>query len=369
MINEERLVGEFLQLVQIDSPTGQERKVADYLKQRLCSLGFQVEEDRAGDRFGGNTGNLIARVKGHGPCVLFCAHMDTVQPGEGIVPVLKDGVITSTGETVLGGDDKAGICAILEAVQVVKEHSLPHPDLVLVFTAAEEGGLKGAKALDAAALGAKMGYCLDAGGPVGSIVNRGPAQNQIKAVISGKAAHAGLCPEDGISAIQVAAEVIMRTRLGRIDSETTANIGIIHGGKATNIVPDRVELEGEARSLVVEKLAKQTKHMVETLEKVCLDRGATVNLSCTEAYPAIDLPENSPVIALAAEALQQLSIVPQVMQTGGGSDANIFNSWGLPTANLGIGMEKVHSCEEFIRVKDMVDIARLLVQIMKLAQG
>lgn len=367
MVNETRLVGEFLRLVQIDSPTRQERKVADYLKQRLGELGLQVQEDLAGESLCSDSGNLIARLEGQGPCLMFCAHMDTVQPGAGIVPVLEDGVITSAGETILGGDDKAGICVILEALQTVLERGLPHPKLVVVFTVAEEGGLRGAKYLDVSDLGVEMGFCLDAGGPVGSMVRRGPAQNQLQAVITGRAAHAGICPENGISAIQVAAEGIMRTRLGRIDPETTANIGVISGGKASNIVPERVELEGEARSLDVDKLAKQTRHMVETLEKVCRDRGAKLELTCIEAYPSIDLPEDSPVIRLAAEGFRLVGLVPQVIQTGGGSDANIFNGRDLPTLNLGIGMEKVHTCEEFIRVKDMVDLAKVLVKIMNLA--
>ncbi len=369
MVNEERLVQEFVDLVQISSPTRQERKVADYLKARLGELGLSVEEDNAGEKIGTDTGNLIGRLPGEGPALMFCAHMDTVEPGVGIVPVVKEGIITSAGETVLGGDDKAGICAILETLEVIKENKLFHPNLVIVFTVAEEGGLKGAKALDIPKLGAELGFCLDAGGPVGTIVSRGPAQNQLKAVIRGRAAHAGLCPEEGISAIQVAAEAIMRTQLGRIDQETTANIGVISGGKATNIIPDRVELEGEARSLDIEKLDKQTKHMTETLERVCRERGAQAEIEVAQAYPQINLDPESRVVELAVEAARQLGIVPEVTQTGGGSDANIFNGKGLPTANLGIGMEKVHSTEEFIRVKDMVDVTRLLLQIIKLAQG
>ncbi len=367
MVNQNRLLEEFLRLIQIDSPSKGERRVADYLKARLTELGFEVEEDQAGKQFGGDAGNVIARLKGGRPELMFCAHMDTVQPGEGIVPRLNDGIITSAGETILGGDDKAGVCAILEALQVLRENHLPHPGLVVVFTVAEEGGLRGAKALDIAALGAEMGYCLDAGGPVGTVINRGPAQDQFTAVISGRAAHAGISPEDGISAIQVAAEAIMRTRLGRIDPETTANIGLISGGQATNIVPERVELKGEARSLDENKLAKQTRHMRETLEEVSRKRGAKLTMDWVPSYPALNLPAESPVIRLAVKAFQRLGIVSRVSQTGGGSDANIFNSKGLPTANLGIGMEKVHSCEEFIRVKDMVDMARFLLQVVELA--
>jgi tripeptide aminopeptidase len=367
MVNQERIVQEFMHLVQISSPSKHERKVADYLIQRLENLGLSIQEDNAGEVIGGDSGNLIAHLPGSGPTLMFSAHMDTVQPGEGIVPVLEQGIISSAAETVLGGDDKAGICAILETLEIIKEHKLPHPNLEIVFTVAEEGGLKGAQALDASALHSSFGYCLDAGGPVGTIIARGPAQDRIKAIVHGKAAHAGICPEQGISAIQVAAEGIMRTRLGRIDADTTANIGVINGGTATNIVPDRVELEGEARSVVESKLDRQTQHMVETLRGVCRDKGAEAEIEYSRVYAAINLAEDSPVIDLAIKAATEAGFTPQVQTTGGGSDANVFNGKGLPTANLGIGMEKVHTTSEFIRVQDLLNSTNLLLAIVKLA--
>ncbi|MDA8442336.1 MAG: M20/M25/M40 family metallo-hydrolase [Peptococcaceae bacterium] len=368
MVSETRLVGEFFRLVQISSPSKRERHVADYLKAKLTGMGLKVEEDEAGFEIGGDTGNLIARFPGNGgPAIVFCAHMDTVQPGEGIIPVLQDGIITSQGATVLGGDDKAGISAILEAIQVIKEQNLAHPEIVIVFTVAEEGGLRGAQAVDVDSFGAEFAFCLDAGGPVGSVVNRGPAQNQLRASIYGRAAHAGICPEEGVSAIQIAAEAIMRTKLGRVDSETTANIGLISGGKATNIIPDCVELEGEARSLTDAKLAAQTEHMIETLQQVARKRGGRAEVSVQAVYPAINLAEDAPVIALTIKAAQAIGVEPQVIRTGGGSDANVLNGRGLPTANLGIGMEKVHSTDEFIRVADLINLTRLLLAIVKLA--
>ena len=369
MVNEQRVVELFSELVQISSPSKQERNIADVLKLKLAQLGLTVEEDRAGDTLGSDTGNLIARLPGNGSTVMFCAHMDTVEPGVGIVPVLQDGVFTSAAETVLGGDDKAGICAILEAVQVIKENSLPHPNLVVVFTIAEEGGLRGAKALDISQIGADMGFCLDAGGPVGTIINRGPAQIQLKAEIVGRAAHAGICPENGVSAIQVAAEGIVSMKLGRIDQHTTANIGIISGGVATNIIPEVVVLEGEARSLDPVKLEQQTEHMVKTLETVCLARNAKVKIEITPAYPAISLEQDCEVVELAIAAVRLVGLEPNVTETGGGSDANIFNGKGLPTANLGIGMEKVHTTDEFIRVQDILDVTKLLLGIIKLARA
>ncbi len=368
MVNRDRIVNEFMRLVQIPSPSKHERQVADYLIQRLNYLGLSVEEDKAGDIIGGDSGNVIGRLAGTGPALMFCAHMDTVQPGEGIQPVLEQGIISSASDTVLGGDDKAGICAILEMLEIIKENHLPHPTLEIVFTVAEEGGLRGAKALDISALQSRFGYCLDAGGAVGTIIARGPAQDKIQAVIHGKSAHAGVCPEKGISSIQVAAEAIMRTKLGRIDADTTANIGIINGGTATNIVPDRVELEGEARSLVEAKLNEQTYHMVETLKRVCRDRGAEPQIRFGRAYGSINLADDAPVIALARKAAKQAGFSAEVLTTGGGSDANIFNGKGLPTANLGIGMERVHTTNEYIKVQDLLNATSLLLKIVEFAR-
>ncbi|HEX3015916.1 MAG TPA: M20/M25/M40 family metallo-hydrolase [Desulfobacteria bacterium] len=369
MVNTERLIQEFIHLVRIPSPTLTERAIADYLTSRLKKLGFEVKEDRAGETIGGQAGNLIATLPGKGPNVMFCAHMDTVQPGEGILPIIEDGVIRSSGDTILGGDNKAAICAILEALCVISENGLNRPALTIVFTVAEEGGLRGAKALDIREINADFGFLLDASGPVGMVVNRAPAQNHLKAVIRGRAAHAGICPEQGVSAIKVAAEAIMRTRLGRIDSETTANIGLISGGEGRNIVPEQVVLEGEARSVNVQKLKNQTQHMIENWKRVAAKWGAHAEIECVEAYPAINLAEDDPVVQLAARALGNIGLTPQVRQTGGGSDANVFNGKGLTTVNLASGMEKIHTTQEYIRIKDLVDLTRLILEITNLAQG
>lgn len=366
MLNEMRLLDEFMQLVQISSPTLQERQMADCLKDKLVDLGFTVTEDDAAKQLNGSSGNLIARLPGDGPnVVMLCAHMDTVQPGVGVIPVREGEVIRSKGDTVLGGDDKAGVCAILETLRVIKENNLPHPGLVVVFTVAEEGGLRGAKALNIPSLGADFGFCLDAGGPVGAIIQKAPAQVQIHAVIQGQAAHAGICPEQGISAIQVAAEAVMRMKLGRVDADSTANIGVINGGKATNIIPASVELDGEARSLIESKLSQQTTDMVETLKRVAQNKGAKAEVEVIPTYPAMFLSKDSKVMQIAVQAARDIGLTPKLIATGGGSDANIFNGAGLPTANLAIGMEKVHSTDEFIRVKDLIDMMRFLLAIVQ----
>lgn len=367
MVNEKRITEEFIELVKIDSLSRQERKVADVLKAKLAELGLEVVEDEAGGVTGGSAGNIIARLPGtmDGPVIMFSAHMDTVEPGLGIEPLLRDGVFYSAGETILGSDNKAGVCSILEALRLIKEEGVPHPEIEVVFTIIEEQGLLGAKNLDYGILKAQYGYVLDSHGSAGTIIVRGPAQQKVEAHIRGRAAHAGLCPEDGISAIQVAALAINRMRLGRIDEESTANIGVITGGKAINIVPDIVHLKGEARSLQPGKMREQTEHMKRVLEEAAQEFGAMVSVEIEDLYMEIDLGEDQAVVAVAVRAARNLGVEPKLEATGGGSDANIFNWQGIPVANLGIGMKKVHTTEENIALADLVLNVKYMVEIIK----
>jgi len=369
MINPNRIIEEFMEMTKIDSETKNERKFADYLKAKLKDLGLEVFEDDAGSKIGGNAGNIIATLPGKidGKKILFSAHMDTVQPGEGVQPVLVDGVIKSQGDTILGADDKAGIVAILEMLRVIKEESLEHGPIQILLTIAEEGGLHGAKNLDPKHLAADLAYVLDSSGPAGHMVIQGPAQNQVEAVVYGKAAHAGIAPEEGINAIQIASRGIARMKIGRVDEETTANIGVIKGGKATNIIPDKVWLEGEARSLNRDKLDKQCRHMEECLLRAADELGGRVEVKIELNYPEISLAEDAEVIAIPKNAAQNLQLPIVLEKTGGGSDANILNGYGIPTLNLGIGMEKVHTTDEFITVENLINNARFLVEIVKVA--
>lgn len=369
MINQQRLVDEFLEMVQVDSPSKEERKIADILKEKLAELGLEVFEDGAGEKIGSGTGNLIAhlpRTPGAvQPAIFFSAHMDTVQPGCGIQPVIKEGVISSQGETILGGDDKGGIAAILEALRVVKEQNIAHGDIEVVFTVCEEVGLLGAANLDQGKLTARMGFILDAAGPVGTVIINGPAQVKLEAKIAGKAAHAGTQPEEGVSAIVAAARAISQMKLGRVDEDTTANIGIIEGGRAINIIPDLVSLKGEARSLKPAKLEAQVEHMVNCLETAARETGAQAEIKVEHLYPHIDLEPDAPAVRAAVAAGAKVGIQTRLEATGGGSDANIFNGKGFATVNLGIGMSKVHTVDEFIKVEDLVNTARLLTAIVE----
>ncbi|HHY14621.1 MAG TPA: M20/M25/M40 family metallo-hydrolase [Firmicutes bacterium] len=365
-INQKRLVDEFLELVQIDSATKDERKIADALLAKLSALGISAAEDDTAQKIGGTAGNILAVLDGgkDSPPLLFCAHMDRVEPGLGIKPQIKDGIISSDGTTILAADDVAGIVAILEALRVVKEQKIPHGRLEILFTVAEEGGLFGAKSLDPAKLQAKAGYFMDSGGPVGTIVVQAPAQKNITATIHGKAAHAGVAPENGISAIVVTAQAITKMNLGRIDHETTANIGIIRGGEATNIVPDRVTLHGEARSRDSGKLDKQINHLSEAIRRTCTDYGITAEIEIGDSYSAFSLDQNDHVVKLACHAAQAMDLEPRLESTGGGSDANIINGYGIPSVVLGMGYEHVHTTAETMPIDQLVAAAAFVVSII-----
>nr|WP_031515149.1 M20/M25/M40 family metallo-hydrolase [Desulfofalx alkaliphila] len=369
MINRERLVEEFLQLVQIDSPSGDEWEIAAILKGKLESLSCEVYEDDAGKEVGASAGNLIAKLpgSGKGPLLLFSAHMDTVEPGRGIKPLIKDGVIYSSGDTVLGADDKAGIAAILEAVRVIQEKKIAHGGLEIVFSIWEEGGLRGVKALDYSKLNAKMGYVLDSDGEPGTIITSAPMQNSLVATFKGRAAHAGQSPEKGINSIQVASRAIARMKLGRIDEDTTANIGIIRGGKATNIVPEVTVIEGEARSKSPDKLEAQTKHMCEVMQQEADAAGAEVDIRVDKEYDLINIDHRHQVVQYAVSAARNLGLEPQYKHTGGGSDANVLNGKGIYCTILGIGMNQVHTTQENIAIDDLCKVAAMVVEIVKVA--
>ncbi len=371
LIRSERLIKGFWELVQVDSVSGKERQLADLLFLKLSAMGLKVREDRAGYEVGSNTGNIIGRLpgSGKGPVLMLCAHMDTVEPGLNVEPVLADGVIRSSGDTILGADDKAGIATILEVLRVVSEQRIEHGGLEVVFTIWEEGGMFGAKNLEYNLLDACFGHVLDGNGPPGTIVTRAPSHEQIGITIRGKAAHAGINPEDGINAIKVASEAIAQMNLGRIDEETTTNIGIISGGMATNIIPDSVTIQGEARSLSTAKRRAQTARICQAIQKAAENYGAKADISTETIYNGFHLDKQSPPVKVALEAALGLGLKPRLEKTGGGSDANIFNSRGIPTAVLGIGMQKVHTTEEYIAVADLVKNARYLLEIVRMAQG
>lgn len=366
MVNRERIVNEFLQLVQVDSLTRNERQMADLIKGKLREMGIDCVEDGAGGKIGGNTGNIICTVKGGKPvpAILLMAHMDTVSPGIGKKPVVEDGYIRSDGTTVLGGDDVAGIVSIFEALRVIREDGIPHGDIQIAFTVAEEGGLYGSKNLDYSLIYAKYGIVLDNGVTVGSAAVKAPSQDKIFAEVIGKAAHAGVCPEEGVSAIQIASEAIAGMKLGRIDFETTANIGVIGGGTETNIVCDRVSIKAEARSRDKRKLEEQTAHMKECFEKAARRYGGSVEFRAELIYPSYDIPRDSYIIGILEKAAVKEGLELKLVETGGGSDTNIINGKGIQAVDLSVGMDKVHSVEERILIDELVKAAGFLTAII-----
>lgn len=349
----QRLLQTFRQLLRINSPSGKEEALARYLVAELEKMGLEVHRDGAG--------NVIARADGEGEPLLVCAHMDTVEPTEGLVIVEEDGCFRSDGTTILGADDKAGIATILEAIR----RAGPRPPLDIVFTVHEEGGLLGAKALNLAELRARRGLVLDAGGAVGSVVTAAPSQVKMAARIRGVAAHAGSAPEQGVNAIVLAARGITAMRLGRLDDETTANIGIIRGGQATNVVPDLVELRGEARSHSEDKLQRQVAAMKEALEQAATGGGGKAEVEVQRSYAGFCIPENEPLVTTFLRVSERMGLEPATVRGGGGSDANVFNAQGMVCVNMSVGMANSHAKNEFVRADDLEQATALLTELLR----
>lgn len=364
-INSERLLATFRALLGINAPSCQEGPVAAFVREALADLGPTIVTDDADIALDAETGNMIVRLPGtvDAEPILFCAHLDTVEPTRGLVIVEKDGVFRTDGTTILGADDRAGVAAILEAVRALRESGAAHPPLELAFTIAEEVGLMGSQVMDYDLLTARCGFVPDSTGPVGAIIVRAPEQRGIHATISGTAAHAGIAPETGVCAIVTASRAIARMKLGRIDLETTANIGIIGGGKATNIVCDRVEAQGEVRSRNPQALAEQVAHMVACFEEEAAAMGAKAEVVVTDVYPAFNLAEDSRPVTLAAAAARSLGVTPTIRATGGGSDANFLNDHGIPSVILSAGYESAHCTGEHIPAAQLVLLAEWLYGI------
>lgn len=377
VIDAARLKDEFLGLVCISSLSRGEGAIARRLEGILTGMGAKVEVDDAGERLGGETGNLLARFAGNRPEVapfLLSAHMDTVGPAGAIHPVVEGDVVRTDGTSVLGGDDKAGIVAILEAIRVLRERGIPHGDIELVLTICEESGLRGAQHFDTSRLRSRRGLVLDVDG-VCELITRAPAADHVTVTIRGLAAHAGICPEQGLSAIQIAAEAIAGMRLGRVDEETTANLGVIQGGLASNIVPDSVTVRGETRSLSVEKLEAQTAHMRERFEAAAGGRTVVVGdrmyraqakVEVRRQYDRLDVSEDASIVQLVRAAAAESGRACRTRATGGGSDANVFAARGIEIANLGCGMREIHSVNEWVDLKDVVVTAELVLDTVRL---
>ncbi len=370
MIDSERLLRRFRDLVRIDSPALGEAACVARVRAELESMGLEVREDDAGARLGGNGNNLVAWKRGtlkDAPKVFLSAHMDTVEPTPGLVLVEEDGVIRTDGTTILGADCKGGLAPAVEAVQALIDSGEDHGDVCLLFSVQEEIGLRGADVLELDGLDLDFGFVLDTGPPVGSLVTRTATHDKLDVTIHGRPAHAGKDPEKGINALQVAADAIHGMRLGRIGPETTANLGIVEGGTAANVVMAELRIKAEARSTSVEELDAQIAHMVGRFEEAAAAWGTTLEIVHQRHYQSFHVPDDAPVVRVAQAASRALGFEPTLRTTLGGSDANVYNAKGLPSVVVATGMDKIHTHDELIRVKDLVDTARIALELVRQA--
>ncbi|MGA4513629.1 M20/M25/M40 family metallo-hydrolase [Staphylococcus caledonicus] len=371
MVNSQRLLDTFLELVQINSETGHEEVIQPILKNKFEQLGLNVVEDNASEKEWLGANNLICTLPSTSednsiPSIYFTSHMDTVVPGINVKPhVSDDGYIYSDGTTVLGSDDKAGLAAIIETIEYLQEHNLPHGQIQFIITVGEESGLKGAKELDSNELDAQFGYAVDASQPVGTTVVGAPTQMSIHTTITGKTAHAST-PDKGVSAINIAAKAISKMKLGRIDEYTTANIGKFHGGSATNIVADEVVLEAEARSHNDESINQQVTHMKDIFESTAKELGGEAHVRIEKSYPGFKIEDNAEVTQYAINSAKELGLTGDTVIAGGGSDGSIINTFGIPTVILGVGYENIHTTSERISVQSLNQLAQQLIKIIEL---
>ena len=356
-ISRRKLLKTFKELAAIYGPGRRERDVADYIGERLDNL-WPVVEDDAADALDGDAGNLLIKIDGEGEPLLLSAHMDTVEPCAGVKPVVKNGYVYSRGDTILGADDRAAVAVLLELAEIADRLPRRRP-VEILFTVAEEVGLRGAKHFDYRSLESKAGFAFDTSQPPGYAVNAAPGSELVTATFRGRAAHAGIEPEKGISAIQMASAAIAAMQLGRIDHETTANIGVISGGQAINIVSERADIEGEVRSHDEDKLAAQIEQVTAAMENAAEDFGGVVDMKWEPAYVSYRLDEDTVPVVLFSRAARAVGLEAKFIAGGGGSDANVFNARGIPSIVLGCGFEKLHTTEERIAVASLVKLAEL----------
>jgi tripeptide aminopeptidase len=367
MINRDRLTEEFCRLVSIDSPTFNERKMADYLTEKLNRLGIEVTEDNAGEHYNGTAGNLYGKLKGDidGEPILLCAHIDTVEPGIGKKAVVhSDGKITSDGTTVLGADDLAGVVAIIEVIRAIKENNLKHRDIEVLFPIAEEAYIKGTNVFDFSKIKSKSAYVFDLSGENGTVALQAPTFISFTAEVKGKAAHAGFSPEKGINAIAVTAEAIADIKQGHIDAESTLNIGTIEGGKAKNIVSDRCIIRGEIRSYNHGKAVELKDSLKSKFEAVCKKYGAELSFDYSVDVSSYKIDKNSETVKKYEAVCNELGIPVNYISTFGGSDNNNFVKNGIDGIVVSCGYNNAHTTEEYITVAELEKTAAIILNLI-----
>lgn len=369
MINENRMLNEFIELVSVPCPSKDEKAEAELIMRKLDELGIEYKMDNVNEKTGGNCGNIWAYIKGtvsDAPKLLFEAHMDSVAPTTGTKVVRKDGVLYSDGTTTLGGDDKVGVAGMLEAVRALKEDNVAHGDVQLLFTVSEEIGCLGVVHLDKSFIKADYGYCMDIGGAPGEITYAAPKLYDIYVTVKGKAAHAGIAPEEGVNAIMLAAEAMSKLpAYGRIDNETTFNIGMFNAGVGTNIVCPEAKFVIDMRSLNVAKLEGLKDSTMKLIKETVEASHGEVEFEVVEGCPAVELSQEHPCIQLAQKAAEKLGFPVEMKVTGGCSDGNYLCGYGLPCGLLATGMSNVHTTQEYLKEEDLYNTARWTYEIIK----
>ena len=373
-VNKGRIIEEFIKLTSFDAPSYQEEDISKYLKEKLQSLGLSVEEDDAREKLlkedasrTKTASNLYAYLKGTGDPILFSSHMDTVNPGIGKKAVLQDdGRITSAGNTVLGADDISGLVSILEALTVIKEKKLPHPDLEILFTVAEEPYCSGSRFVDYKRLKAKEGYVLDLTGPVGTAAIAAPSILSLKIGVKGRAAHAGFNPEKGINALSIAADALANIRTGRVYENLTVNFGTISGGSGRNIVPEEIWIEGEIRCLEHEKALCEADLIKEIFEKAAKKYGGEIKFQLTEHIKSYGISKRKNVVKRFLTVAKEVTTLehPETITTYGGSDANRLNEHNIDTIVVANAMENSHGTDEYTTVAELTRSAELTLRLM-----
>ncbi|MEA4882720.1 MAG: M20/M25/M40 family metallo-hydrolase [Clostridia bacterium] len=360
------LINEFCEMARIDAESGHEGAISELAKAKLRELGFDVIQDDAGRKFGGEAGNVIGRLpgaRGSAP-IMLCAHLDRVVPGRGVKPVVKGDLLVSGGDTVLAADDLSGVVGILAGVRLAKAVRADLPPIEVVFTVSEERGLSGASNLDYSAVTSRSAYVLDSSSPVGTVILSSPTHVGLDVTVIGRAAHAAVNPQDGLSAIQVAAHAIAQIPFGWVDERSTANIGIISGGSATNIVCEQVAIKGEVRSLDGARASELAEEYGRRFHDTAARFGATARVAAELHYRGYSIPRDAAVVKRVHEAIRKIGREAAFESTMGGSDGNIFNTRGIETVVLGTGAEQVHSTRETQSISELVTTAELVREII-----
>lgn len=364
-INSKRLIKTFTELVQIPSPSWEEHHVIDYIIDRLKKIHITAKRIKCGKSY-----NLLISIKGQKNVlpVLFSAHTDTVTPCNNIKPIISETRITSDGTSILGSDDKSAIAMFIEGLHYIKENSMPHGPIEILLTCAEEIGLLGIKNFKFSLVKSKLAFVFDSAGSVGKIIVQAPYHFKMKISIRGKAAHAGMEPEKGINAITVLAKIITALPVGRIDTETTLNAGIISGGRATNIVPDEAECHLEIRSLNNEKAYHYEQEVRKIVSQITQDNRARHKITSSLEYSGYSIHVKEYIAQVAQRSMKRVGMKPSFEVSGGGSDTNIINTHGIKAINLSSGMQKPHSTAEYINIKDLVKGTELMLSIIETLQ-